>query len=471
MKMYDVAVIGAGVTGSMTARLLSFTGLKTIVLEKGDDLASGASRANSAVVHAGYDPVPGTLKAKLNVRGTQLMEQTCRELDVPYKPMPSLVVAFNEKQTETLRALLERGEKNGVKGLRLIDSKELHELEPALSPDAVGALYADSAVISPYKLTIAAAENAAVNGVEFLFNTEVRSIEFDGDFTINGTIRAHRIVNCAGVGSAHIASLIGDDSFSIIPRRGEYMLYDKNSLCVSSVIFTVPTEKGKGVLVLPTDSGNMLVGPNADAIEDGADTSTTAQGLAFVLENAKKSVPSLSSRGVITQFSGVRATPTTDDFVIAPSKANPLFINAAGIESPGLASSPAVAEYVLSLLEKSGADISQVAGRTRRIEACPHFAELDDAEKEALIARDPLFGHVICRCETITEAEIVDAIRRPLGARTVDGVKLRTRAGMGRCQGGFCSPKVAAILARELGVPLTEISKRGSGKLLTGDTK
>ena len=463
--MYDVAVIGAGVTGSMTARLLSFTGLKTIVLEKGDDLASGASRANSAVVHAGYDPVPGTLKAKLNVRGAQLMEQTCRELDVPYKPMPSLVVAFNEKQTETLRALLERGEKNGVKGLRLIDSKELHELEPALSPDAVGALYADSAIISPYKLTIAAAENAAVNGVEFLFNTEVRSIEFDGDFTINGTIRAHRIVNCAGVGSAHIASLIGDDSFSIIPRRGEYMLYDKTcGYLTSTTIFQMPSKMGKGILVAPTTHGNIITGPTAKDVDKKEDLYTTVDGLNEVYDKARKSVPSLNKKFVITQFSGIRAHCTEGDFVIGESDKKG-FYNVAGIESPGLTSAPAIAVYVAEDIASMLALKKKKSFVSKR-KAIPHFAMMSDSEREKLIKENPLYGKVICRCEVVTEGEIVDAINRPIGATTVDGVKRRTRAGMGRCQSGFCLERVMEILARELGVDFETVVKNESGKYI-----
>lgn len=472
--MYDFAVIGAGVCGTQIARLISFTNRSVIVLEQGPDVASGASRANSAVVHAGYDPEPGTLKAKLNVRGAALMEQTCSELDVPYKKTPSLVVAFDEKQMETVKALYERGVENGVGDkLRIVYRDELHAMEKMLSEDVCGALYADSALTCPYKLTVAAAENAAVNGAEFLFDYKVESVKDDKSyFIINDTISAKYVINCAGTGSGTVASLIGDDSVKIIPRRGEYMLYDKTSLCVSSIIFTVPTKNGKGVLVLPTESKNMLVGPNAFRVADDADTKTTPEGLASVSEHAKKVIPSLTTRGVITQFAGVRATPENGDFIIGCSKANARFINVAGIDSPGLASSPAIAEYVFSLLEQLHVDLTRRSNCVTKRVGCPHFADLNADEQERLALENPLFGHIICRCESVTEAEIVDAIRRPLGARTIDGVKIRTRAGMGRCQGGFCSPKVAQILARELKCSITDITKKGgSSYLLTGDTK
>ena len=471
--MFDVAIIGAGVNGSLLARKLSQFELNVIVLEKGNDIANGSSRANSAVVHAGYDPEPNTLKAKLNVSGAKMMEALCKELDVPYKKYPTIVVAFAEEQIQALYDLKERGEINGVDNIKIIDKNELKRIEPLISDDATAALYVDSALVSPYKLAIAAAEVASSNGVEFVFDHTVNKIEYvNNHFLIDDGIEAKYIINCAGCGSDKIASLIGDNSFYIIPRRGEYMIYDKSSLCVNNIIFTVPTEKGKGVLVLPTVSGNMLIGPDATKVDSDEDKETTIDGLGFILDNSRKIIPSLNTRGVISQFSGIRATPSTKDFIIRPSEVNKKFLHVAGIESPGLASSPAICEYAFEQLLNMGLQINKKNSVNLSRTGCPHFASLPVEEQKELIKKDPLFAHVICRCETITEAEIVDAIHRPLGAKTIDGVKMRTRAGMGRCQGGFCSPKIAEILSRELNVDLETITKKGQDSyLLVGETK
>ena len=471
--MFDVAIIGAGVNGALLARKLSQYDINVLVIEKGNDIASGSSKANSAVVHAGYDPEPNTLKAQLNVKGAKMMKELCNEIDVPYKSYPTLVVAFAEDQINALYELKERGEINGVDNIKIIDKDELKKIEPLISDDAVAALYVDSALVSPYKLAIAAAEVAALNGVKFVFNHEVKKIEYVDDcFIIDNDIQAKYIINCAGCGSSKIASLIGDNSFEIIPRRGEYMLYDKSSLCVNNIIFTVPTENGKGVLVLPTVDGNMLVGPDASKVDNENEKETSIEGLDFVLKNGKNIIPSLNTRGVISQFAGVRATPTTKDFVIKKSEYNDKFLHVAGIESPGLASSPAICEYAFEIFKIMGIKLNEKENAVMTRKACPHFASLSTEEQKELIKSNSLFGHIICRCETITEAEIVDAIHRPLGARTIDGVKMRTRAGMGRCQGGFCSPKVAEILARELNVSLENITKKGQESyILVGKTK
>ena len=471
--MYDVAIIGCGVNGSLLARKLSQFDIKVIVIEKGNDIANGSSRANSAVVHAGYDPEPNTLKAILNVKGAKMMESLCKDIDVPYKKYPTLVVAFSEDQIQFLYELKERGEINGVENIKIIFKEELKAIEPLISDEAVAALYVDSALVSPYKLAIAAAEVAKLNGVEFLFDHTVNKIEYkDEKFHIDDEIEAKYIINCAGCGASKIASLIGDNSFDIIPRRGEYMLYDKSSLCVNNIIFTVPTEKGKGVLVLPTVDGNMLIGPNAEEVENENQKETSVEGLEFIFDNSKKIVPSLNTRGVISQFSGIRATPTTKDFVIRPSECNNKFLHVAGIESPGLASSPAICEYAFEQLISMGFEANKKENTNISRKGCPHFSSLTSEEQKALIKENPLFAHIICRCESITEAEIIDAIHRPLGARTIDGVKMRTRAGMGRCQGGFCSPKVAEILSRELNVNIETITKKGQDSyILVGKTK
>lgn len=474
---YDVAVVGAGVIGSLIARELSRYNLKIALVEKCNDTAMGTSKANSAIVHAGFDAKPGTLKAKLNVKGTELMPELCKTLGVPFKPIGSLVVAFSDEEVETLGELLERGNTNGVPGLEIYDKAKLKEAEPSISDEAKAALWAPSAgIVCPYELTIAAAENAVVNGAEFVRNFEVNKIDFDGEkFTVsNGEkeITAKYIINAAGVYCDEIAALIGDTSIHTAPRKGEYMLCDKTvGKLANHTIFQCPSKMGKGILVTPTVDGNLLLGPSALDIEDKDDVTTSADTLAEVLEIAKKSVPCLTTREVITSFAGLRAHCDRNDFIIEPSEKNAQFINVAGIESPGLSSAPAIALYVKDILlsampaeEKS--DFNPVREEPVR------FRHMSNEERKALIEKDPAYGRIICRCETITEGEILDAIHAPAGARDVDGVKRRTRAGMGRCQGGFCGSKVVELLARELGVEINEITKfGGNSKILYDRTK
>ncbi len=481
-KLYDILIIGAGVNGAMLAHKLAKYQLSAAVLEAGEDVASGATRANSAIVHAGFDAENGTLKAKLNVRGCAQMEELTRRLDVPYKKNTSLVVAFGEEEEKTLEMLLERGRNNGVPGLSIIGQEKLRELEPNVSPDATAALLASSAgIVCPYDLTMAAAENAFVNGTEFFFDRRVDAVESgDGVIVLHAgdkTFRARYVVNCAGVHSDEIARM-ADPEFPIhlIPRRGEYMILDRSEgKTANATLFMVPGKAGKGILVTPTVDGNLLVGPNAHEVSRD-DTSTTAAGLDEISAGAKRLVPSINLRAVITSFAGVRPTPDTGDFHIEPSAVLPNFLNMVGIESPGLASSPAVADYAVVKLAEMGLGLTlrenhnpfrTFDGHMRR-----PFRELSDEEKIELCKKEPAYGKIICRCETITEGDILAAIRRPLGAKSIDMVKLRTRAGMGRCQGGFCSPRVAELLAKELGVSLDEITKRGpESRLLTGRTK
>lgn len=471
IKNYDITIIGAGVVGCMIARELSMFDFKVCVLDKGYDVSSGSSKANSAIVHAGYDPVPGTLKAKLNVRGAELMKTVVKELEVEYKPLPSLVLAYDDEQMQALQMLQERAVKNGVVGSKIINKEKTLELEPFINPEIAGAFYVDSAIVCPYGLTVAAAENAATNGVEFMLGFKVTDIvQEDDGFLINNTIRTSIIINAAGVNAAEVANLIGDNSFTITPRRGEYMIYDKPNLCVNSVLFTVPTKLGKGVLVTPSVDGNMLVGPNAQRVESGDNLETTAEGQKFVFENAKRIIPTLTKRGIIREFAGIRATPNTDDFIIRFSDKNNKFLLVAGIESPGLASSPAIAEYVLELLQKASIKASPSKSATRYRKKIKRISKATPEQAAKLIADNPLYANIICRCETISEAEIVESIHRPLGAKSIDAVKFRTRSGMGRCQGGFCSPKVAEILSRELGIPLSEVTKSGgASKMLISD--
>ena len=476
---FDVAIIGAGVSGALIARELSRYDLKVALLEKGSDVAVGSTKANSAIVHAGFDAENGTLKAKMNVEGTALMPEVCKELNVPYKNIGSLVVAYSEKEMDTVRTLYERGVKNGVPDMKVIDKAELKELEPLISDAAVGALWAPSAgIVCPYELTIAAAVNAAENGVEFLRNCEVKAVNDDGEYftldTAQGDINAKYVVNAAGVFSDTVARMIGDDSFKIIPRKGEYYLLDKAECSkVIHTVFVCPTEMGKGILLSPTVDGNVLAGPTSVDIEEKDNTDTTAEGLKTVSDNAPKSIPSINLRNSITAFTGIRAhTDRKDnDFIIGQSEKNERFINVAGIESPGLSSAPAIGRYVAEMLAgligcEKKADFNPVRPAPVR------FREMSTEERKALIEKDKRYGRIICRCETVTEGEIIDAIQGPVGAIDMDGVKRRTRAGMGRCQSGFCGSKVVEILARELGKDVNEITKYGGeSKIIYERTK
>lgn len=479
MTVYDVIIIGAGCTGCMTAYRLASYDLKVAVIEAQSDVAMGSTKANSAIAHAGFDAEEGTLKAKLNVEACNEMPELAAKLNIPYSKCGSLVIAFDEEDVKVLEKLKKRGETNGVRKLEIIGQDKLREMEPNISPNASAALYAaDGGIVSAWGMVIAAAENAAVNGTDFRFNFEVNEItrSEDGIFKVsNGTdaVYGKYVVNAAGIYSDKIAVIAGEKDFpmTIIPRRGEYMLLDAAyGKMAEHTIFMVPRGNGKGILVSPTIDGNLIIGPNAYKIDSHDDKSTTAEGLAEITAGALKIMPSLNTRGVITQFSGIRPTPTTGDFYIKPSEQIKGLLHLAGIESPGLASSPAVGAYAVKLLGEMGL---KLAKRENYIEGRPEqirFTELSDEEKAAVIEKNPAYAKIICRCETITEGEIVEAIRRPVGARDLDGVKRRTRAGMGRCQGGFCSPRVTAIIARELGIPLEKVTKRGGKSyILNGD--
>ena len=474
---YDVAIIGAGVIGALTARELSKYSLNTVLLEAAGDVAMGATKANSAIVHAGFDAKPGTLKAKFNVKGCEMMPAVCKALNVPYKNNGSLVVAFSEEEKAHVQELYERGLANGVPQMSILDEAELKALEPNLAPEVCGALYAESAgIVCPYELTIAAAENAVTNGVEFKRDCKVVGIDFaDGVFTLHttlGDIETKYVINAAGVHSDEVSRMIGDDSFTIIPRRGEYFVLDKAvGGMVKRTIFQCPTAMGKGILVTPTVDGNLLIGPTAADMnkEDEDNTATTAEGLALVKKFAAKSCPAVSTRNAITSFTGVRAHPDVDDFILGPSEKNAQFIQASGIESPGLSSAPAIAEYIAGVTVEAIGHVKKNESFNGERKDVFRFRHATDEERAAAIAKNPAYGRIICRCETITEGEIIDAIRAPAGARDVDGVKRRTRAGMGRCQGGFCGSKVVEILARELGKEINEITKFGSGSNILVD--
>ena len=467
--IYDVVIIGAGITGCMTAYKLAAYDVKVAVAEAHSDVSMGATKANSAIVHAGFDAECNTLKAKLNVAACAEMPELARKLDVEFNRCGSLVVAFSEHEEEHLQLLYERGVNNGVPDMEIIRGERLRQMEPNLSHEATAALWAPTAgIISPYGLAIAAAESAAVHGTDFYFNYRVNSIVKNGDiFTVGcgdgRDIQARKIVNAAGVYGDYIADICGEADFPIriIPRRGEYMLLDKDYDTANHVLFSVPTDRGKGILVSPTVHGNVIVGPNAYKIDDRDDKSTTAEGLAEISEGAKRLVPTVNLRNVITSFSGVRPTPTIYDFYIEPSKQIDGIIHAVGVESPGLASGPAVGAYIIEKLAETGLDLKPRENYTGERPPIVKFNHMNDENKRKLIESNPAYAKIICRCETITEGEIIDAIHRPIPALDLDAVKRRVRAGMGRCQGGFCSPRVTAIIARETGMAIEDVTKRG----------
>lgn len=473
--MYDVIVIGTGACGAAVARELSKYRLKVLCLEKENDVANGTTKANSGIVHAGYDPKPGTKMAKYNVLGNRLIEQLSKDLDITYRKNGSLVLAFTDEDMETIHTLYERGIANGVPELSIISREEVIELEPNITTDIKGALYAKSAgVISPWELAIAQLENAVTNGVEVKLEQEVINIENRGDHFIVTTshcgeteqFEAGYVINAAGVHSDEVCAFVSEPTFHIVPNKGQYYLLDKSQGdLVTRVIFQCPSKVGKGILVSPTAHGNLIVGPDAVDIEDKEDLSTSAEQLAFVKKVAARTCDKINYRESIRNFSGVRAQGALDEFVIGTVPETNRFINLGNIKSPGLTASPAIALEVINMLRESGLSLEEKTDYigTRKV---VRFRELSDEGKQEVIKKDSRYGRVICRCETVTEGEIVAAIHSPIPAVTVDAVKRRCNAGMGRCQGGFCSPRVVEILSRELNLPPEKICKDKAGSYI-----
>ncbi len=476
--MYDVAIIGAGVIGTFIARELSRYKLDIVLIEKNSDVADGTTKANSAIIHAGYNAEVGSNKGKFNAQANPMFDKVCEELDVPFKRIGSLVIGFDNKDMETIKGLYKNGVALGIPNMEIIDGDRVKEIEPNISDKVIGALYAPTCgIIGPWDLAIALAENGVENGLQLMLNSEVKDIKEEKGkykiFTEDKKIDVKYVINCAGLYADKVHNMVASPSFKITPRRGQYYILDKSAGdFVNSVVFQCPTKLGKGVLVAPTVHGNVIVGPDAEDLEDKGAVNTTADRLQFVKESAMKSFPNIPINKVITSFAGLRAEANTGDFIIGESREAKGFINVAGIKSPGLASSPAIAKYVVDLVRGLAGELEEKKDFNPKRKKVIRFESLSSEEKAKLIKKDSRYGRIICRCENITEGEIVDAIKRKVGATTVDGIKRRVRPGMGRCQGGFCGPRVMEILARELGKEINEIVKDNpKSYILTEQTK
>ncbi len=473
----DVVIIGGGIIGTAIARELSKYQLQVLLLEKAPDLSTGTTKGNSGILHAGFDPKPHLLKAKTNVRGNLLYKQLQKELQLDIKWTGSLVVAKTDEEMDTLQELLLRGQENGVPDLAILSREQTLEREPNLSPDIKGSLLAPTAgVIWPFGAAVAFAQCAVQNGVKILLDCEVQGFEIKNQQitavnTSQGKINTKFVINAAGLEADNISRLAGDDSFAIKARKGEYILFDVTSArkLVTSIVFPTPSKLGKGILVCTTTHGNVFIGPNAESIEDKNDTATTTQGMNHIIEKARSLLPNIPLNTVITEFSGLRAIADTDDFIVRASTITNGLIHAAGMQSPGITAAPAIAELIATEIQNSGLELKEKIDFNPTLKPTIVFKKLGKKAKTILIKQNPLYGRIICRCETVTEAEIVNAIHAPCGARTLDGIKRRLRAGMGRCQSGFCGPRVTAILARELGVKITDIVKETAASQLFYD--
>ncbi len=470
--IYDVLIVGGGVIGGMLARELSRYDCTVCLLEKENDVAMGASKANSGIIHGGYDPEPGTLKAQLNTTGVELLYHAARELNVPHVQNGSMVCAFSAEEEPQLEMLYRRGLENHIPNLSLLSGDEARVLEPELSRAVTKVLYVPNAgIVCPYSLTVAAIGNAMDNGVALKCGFAVSVIEHDGVFTLHSAagerVQGRYVVNCAGACSDRVARLAGDDFFTIIPRAGEYMLLDKaEGSRVRHTLFQCPTKEGKGILVSPTVHGNLLTGPTAARVPTAESRDTTPEGLDTVAKFAAKSVPGINFRQVITSFTGIRASEQGGDFILQSSAAVPGLIHAGAVDSPGLTCCVSIARYLVQLLADQGLVLTPREGWDGR-RGDPHFFEkLSPGEQDAYIKQNPAYGRIVCRCETVSEGEILHAISTNPPARDLDAIKRRTRSGMGRCQGGFCGPYVMELLARELNIPLEAVTKSGGKSVM-----
>lgn len=482
---YDVIIIGAGIIGSMVARFLSKYKLDILLIEKESDVGMGTSSANSAAVHAGYDALPGTNKAITNVLGTEMWPQLSQELGIPYERCGDYVVAVTEEDITVLEDLLERGRKSGVPGMELISGEEMRRREPLIRPDTIGALWAPTGGISdPLTATVAVAENAVMNGVTVLLNTAFEDFLMDGNTitgirTNQGDFNCRWVVNAAGLYADEVMHKAGvRPDFAIRPRRGEYLILDKAEFQLNhnTILFPAPSKKGKGILVASTLHGNVIVGPNANFVDDKTNKDMTREGVEEIWSGGKKLVPSVNRKHIIAEFAGLRATGNANtpnpeieyhqDFVIEIPKEVKGLVNLGGIESPGFTASPAIAVKVIELLREAGEPLEEKPDWNPIREAPPVFRHMDKHQQAALIAKEPAYGRIVCRCEMVTEGEILAAIHSPIPATNYDAIKRRTWLGTGRCQGGFDMPRVVHILSEELGIAPEEVTKKGTGSPL-----
>ena len=472
--IYDTAIIGSGVTGAAVAWQLSHYDIKCVVVDRAADCGFGVSKSNSGIIHGGFHHTVTSLKAKLEIEGNLMFDAMQRALHFPYVRTGILVAAFSQEEMLTVQKLYQRGIDNGIKGLELCSKERMLELEPKLQESVVGGFYAaNGGTIEPYRYVFALMENALLNGVEFKRNTKIISGTFaDGVWTLtaeNGdTIQARYVVNAAGLFADEVSKSCGAEEFTIMPRKGEEYLLDRTSDArPSKVIFPVPAKNSKGVLVIPTPGGTTMIGPTADMVEDKEDAATTGEHFDKILSMTQNMVKGVERRDVITAFAGLRPAIAGDDFYIAPSEKVPNFIQAAGIQSPGLTASPAIGIYIKDLLKKCGLVLTEKTDIIYENPEHPEVRNQSDDVIEKLCKKNPAYSRIICRCEQISEAEIIDAVR--CGHTTVDGVKFHTRAGMGRCQGGFCGAKILEIISRESGIPMTELTKRGgNSRIIAG---
>jgi glycerol-3-phosphate dehydrogenase len=462
---FDAAIIGCGVSGANIARRLSAYSIKTAILEKATDVSFGTSKANSGIIHGGFHHNKKYLKARLEIQGSLMFDQLRRELNFPFRRCGIIVAALHEEEMKAVEHLYMQGVENGVIGIELCSRNRILELEPKLSTDAVGGLYAPGGgIIEPYRFVFALVESALKNGVRLLTDFKVTEVGRNGDFwTIRAedgrTIKSRYAINAAGLFADEVSKIFGAEEFKISARKGEYFLLDRlTKACPSKVVFPVPTSVSKGMLVIPTVEGTALVGPTADAVEDKKDFSTTSKNLERILVSGKTMIPSLSQNDVITSFAGLRPC-LGEDFYIEASAKVPAFVQVAGIQSPGLTASPAIGEYVKNILLDMGLTLTEKPQWNPYVEDRPCARELNFNQLDSLIAKDSKWGNIVCRCENVSEAEIVEAVK--LGHTTLDGVKYFTRAQMGRCQGGFCTYKIIKIIMRETGLSWNEITKHG----------
>ena len=467
-KAFDVAVIGAGVSGASVAHRLAAYDLKTVLIEKHVDVAFGVSKANSGIIHAGFHHGPDSLKARLEIRGNLMFEQLHHDLDFPFRRIGILVAAFSYEEMKVVDRLYAQGLANGVPQIEICNRDRIRSLEPQLNTDVVGGLYAPTGgVIEPYRFVFSLAESAVKNGVVLRTGFEVVAAEpRRGRYVIRSragdALTATHVVNAAGLHADDVSRIFGAEEFEIKPRKGEEFLLDRNAAgCPDHVIFPVPAQHSKGMLVIPTAAGTMMVGPTAVMTDDKDDRATTQANLDRAFSQAAHLVPAISRRDIITAFAGLRPTMEGNDFYIERSARAPHFIQVAGIQSPGLTASPAIAEYVKDLLKKDGLGLTEKPEYDPRLPKSERINEHTPESAAVLMARDPRYGNIVCRCEAVSEAEVVEAIRK--GHTTLDAIKFYTRSGMGRCQGGFCTYKILKVLTRETGMPVEEITKRGPG--------